>query len=275
MGRYRKVEQQLDQLEELQGIIASMKTLSQLELHKLAGLAAGQHAMAETLKQVAADFHRFHPQPGAVGGPELWLVIGSERGFCGDFNGALARRLLQECPACVEQPQRVVAVGRKLCLRMEELIPGFVPLDGASISEELPQTLTRVVSETRRQLDVQQLAGLRLLYHDDEHGAIRSQRLLPTEVDSTASFSTPPLLQLPPQAFFAGFLQHYLQLGLSELFTVSLLAENQHRVQHLEGAVRRLDDRLEVLGSRARTLRQEEITEEIETILLGTGVFTP
>jgi F-type H+-transporting ATPase subunit gamma len=67
----------------------------------------------------------------------------------------------------------------------------------------------------------------------------------------------------------SGFLQHYLYLGINELLMLSLLTENRFRVQHLEGAVHRLDERLGVLSTRARSLRQEEITEEIEMILLG------
>ncbi len=276
MGRYRKVEQQLGQLQELQGIVSSMKTLSQLELHKLGGLAAGQHSMVRTLERVAADYLQFHPTPEVNEGQLLWLVIGSERGFCGDFNAQLVKQLLQRCPECREQPQRVMAVGRKLWIRMEEAVPGFVPLSGASVSEELPQTLTQVVAETQRQLNGQQLVGLQLLYHADEQGGIVSHRLLPPDIAASDSpLTTPPLLQLEPSRFFAEFLQHYLYLAMTELFTVSLLAENHQRVQHLEGAVGRLEERMTVLGSRARTLRQEEITEEIETILLGSTPIAP
>lgn len=65
--------------------------------------------------------------------------------------------------------------------------------------------------------------------------------------------------------------KYYLYLGLNERFAVSLLAENQYRLQHLEGAVRRLDERLDKLATRARSLRQEEITEEIEMIPSGQG----
>ncbi len=277
MGRYRKVESQLGQLGELKGIIASMKTLSQLELHKLGGLAGGQREMVARLEQVAADFLAFHPHPEAGGsGNELWLVIGSERGFCGDFNSVLTRRLLAECPQCRDTPQRVVAVGRKLWLRMEETLPGFVALSGASVSEELPQTLIRVVAEIRHQLSSQQSGGLRLLYHGEQAGTIHNYRLLPPKFSGGGGeWSSAPLLQLAPAEFYLQFLQHYLHLALTELFTVSLLAENHQRAAHLEGAVHRLDERLEVLGSQARTLRQEEITEEIETILLGSDVVVP
>lgn len=272
MGRYRNVELQLQQLDELRGIIASMKTLSQLELHKLGGLAEGQHRMVQTLEQVASDFLRFHRRPESGSGTSLWLLIGSERGFCGDFNEALIRRLLDECPECSERPEQVLAVGRKLWLRMEEALPGFVPLTGASVSEELPQVLAQVVSGTHAQLSGQRATSLQLIYHSDEQGTLRSRRLLPPEVSGeTAARPVAPLLNLEPETFFTEFLQHYLYLGLTELFSISLLAENHLRVQHLEGAVRRLDDRLANLTSRGRALRQEEITEEIETILLGSG----
>lgn len=276
MGRYHNLVRQLEQLEELQGIVASMKTLSQLELHKLGGLAETQHAMMQTLEQVAADFLQFHPRPENSKGRTLWLLLGSERGFCGDFNEALIKRLLSEWPKCREHSEQVLAVGRKLWLRMEEALPGFVPLPGASVSEELPRVLAQVVAETSAQLSAQQATALNLVYHSDEQGTLKVQQLLPPELPpGAATRSTPPVLQLEPETFFAEFLQHYLQLGLTELFSVSLLAENHQRVQHLEGAVRRLDDRIDVLTSRGRALRQEEITEEIEAILLGSGEFTP
>jgi F-type H+-transporting ATPase subunit gamma len=269
MSRYRTVENHLSQLRELQEIIASMKTLSQLELHKLAGLSPGQHALAEQLGQVAADFYHHFPQPHEESG-ELWLLIGSERGFCGDFNEALLRYLQQHFPECQERPQRVLGVGRKLWLRLEEALPGFVPLPGASISEELPRILGGVVAAIRQQMIEEGVGTLQLLYHDDERGRVEAKRLLPPELpDKAVRWRNPPLLQLSPRQFLREFLPHYLYLGLNERFVVSLLAENQHRVQHLEGAVRRLDERLGALTTRAMALRQEEITEEIEMILLG------
>lgn len=273
MGRYSNVERQLAQLQEVQEIIASMKTLSQLELHKLGELSAQQSDMATMLEAVLADFFRFHPYPSTQGGGELWLLIGAERGFCGDFNEVLIKRLLQECPGCRENPRQVLAVGRKLGLRLDEVLPGYTPLVGASISEELPQILAQVVEVTREQLMRQQAVSMQLLSHVDEQGGARRRRLLPPELpDDVTLWRSPPMLQMEPETFLAGFLQHYLYLGLSEAFTLSLLAESHYRVRHLEGAVRRLDERLEVLGNRAKTLRQEEITEEIETMLLGSDM---
>jgi F-type H+-transporting ATPase subunit gamma len=60
---------------------------------------------------------------------------------------------------------------------------------------------------------------------------------------------------------------------LHELFYSALLAENERRLQHLEGALRRVDRKREALTLRGKALRQEEITEEIEIILLSTGLL--
>jgi F-type H+-transporting ATPase subunit gamma len=282
VSRSRTIEQHLKQLRELQTIIASMKTLSQLELHKLGGVSASQHALAVSLQRMAADFYYHNPQgdAGGAGGTgdsseeiTLWLLLGSERGFCGDFNEALVRRLPQLFPDAVQHPARVLAVGRKLWSRLEESLPGYTPLAGANVSEELQRLLTPVVNAIQQRMSEEGLLALHVLYHDDEKGALAVRRLLPPEIPADHTpWRAPPLLQLPPREFLHGFLQHYLLLGLSELFTVSLLAENQYRVQHLEGAVHRLDERLAALSTRANALRQEEITEEIEMILLASPV---
>jgi len=54
-----------------------------------------------------------------------------------------------------------------------------------------------------------------------------------------------------------------------EIFYTSLLAENHQRVQHLEGAVKHLDDESAKLRRQINARRQEEIIEEIEVILLS------
>jgi len=275
MGRYRKVERQRCQLQELHGIINSMKTLAQLELHKLGAVVQHRRDMGQVLERVVSEFLHFYPRPKEKPGVELWLVLGSERGFCGDFNNVLIRHLLEEFPECTEQPQRVLAVGRKMWLRMDESVPGFIPLPGTSIGEELTRSLELVVRETREQLVKQQATSLRIICHGEEPGDLFTQRLLPPEqIACAVPGLTPPMLQLEEGAFFSNFLPHYLYLTLTELFTASLLAENHYRVQHLEGAVNRLEERVALLGGRARALRQEEITDEIETILLGSGDFS-
>jgi F-type H+-transporting ATPase subunit gamma len=62
---------------------------------------------------------------------------------------------------------------------------------------------------------------------------------------------------------------HYLFAALNEILYSSLMAENQRRVRHLDGAVDHLDARSAELARQSNARRQEEIIEEIEVILLS------
>ena len=64
-------------------------------------------------------------------------------------------------------------------------------------------------------------------------------------------------------------MEQYLFARLHELLYSSLLAENQARMEHLESAVQRLERKSVELLRKRNVLRQEEITEEIEVIMLS------
>jgi F-type H+-transporting ATPase subunit gamma len=86
----------------------------------------------------------------------------------------------------------------------------------------------------------------------------------------------PPLLDLPPRQFLLGLTEQYLYAALHAVLYQSLAAENQQRIRHLDGAVHHLEERSAALQRRIRALRQEEIIEEIEVILLNAvGLVEP
>jgi len=273
MSRFRKIVSHLKQLQELQAIISSMRTLAQLELRKLATQAEQQREMLKVLDTVIADFLNFYPLAEPGNGPELLLVLGSERGFCGPFNEMLVSELIKMRDNGSE-PCSVLIVGGKLFHHLGEEMEGYEMTAGASTGEELSVRLSEIVVEVQKQLSRHQAQGLRVMCHDDASDTVLVRRLLPPEYRSDCKRQAlPPHLYLEPDVFFHDFLQHYLFLGLIKLLTASLLVENRYRVQHLGGAMHRLDERLAEMQIRARSLRQGEITAEIEMILLGSGAF--
>jgi F-type H+-transporting ATPase subunit gamma len=78
-----------------------------------------------------------------------------------------------------------------------------------------------------------------------------------------------PLLYLPPQGLLTGLVEEYLFAALYGLLYSSLMAESQRRMQHMDTAVRRLEKTSAELVRNRNSLRQEEITEEIEVIMLS------
>ena len=82
-------------------------------------------------------------------------------------------------------------------------------------------------------------------------------------------FSVNPVLNMAPPRFLIELSDQYLFAALHSLLYTSLMAENHDRVRHLDGAVRHVDEQSEELAQKCNALRQEEIIEEIEVILLS------
>ena len=82
-------------------------------------------------------------------------------------------------------------------------------------------------------------------------------------------FAYPPLLNLTPEELYPQLLEQYLFSVLYRAFYLSFLEENRERLRHMEAALDTLETHLNRLKREGNALRQEEITEEIEVILLG------
>jgi len=115
---------------------------------------------------------------------------------------------------------------------------------------------------------------LTALYHDPDSGGTVLRTLTPFAEQShrTAPTSFPPLLNMSPPAFFAYLAEQHLLAAIIEIFHRSLMAESRFRLNHIEGASRRMERRTTELKRKQNLARQEEIIEEIEAILAGAGL---
>jgi F-type H+-transporting ATPase subunit gamma len=243
-----------------------------METQKLSRFLTAQQKVVESIDDVAADFLGFFPGvPSAIReATPVFLVIGSERGFCGDFNRALARRLVEERGQSEADSARTVIVGHKLHSLLEDDESVSASIDGASVVEEVPLVLQRLVAELNT-LQVS-ISSLRLIgiHHHSDGISVRSL-LPPFQRDSSeeGGHAFAPLLNIPAAEFLGELVDHYLFSALNTMLYASLMCENQRRVGHLGGAVRRLEQESGELTRKCRALRQEEIVEEIEVILLS------
>ncbi len=280
MSRRSEVERRMHTMGEISSIMGSMKTLALLETRKLTRFRATQRRVVTTIEAAAADLLRVYPvmppQPG--GARHAFVLLGSERGFCGDYNEALLQAFDAHVAKAGVPSPLFIGVGRKLCVKLEDdpRVAGL--LDGASAAEEVQAVLTGLIDAISALQDQHGALFLSVVHHREDHDDVQIKLLLPPfrhPSEEARRFPDPPLLNLSPEAFFAELLDHYLFAALYEVFYASLTAENHRRVQHLEGAIRRLDEETARLALKRNKLRQEEITEEIEVILLSVEATTP
>lgn len=270
MSQSRELQLHIAQLEEIRALLNAMKNLALMEIHKLSRFQAMQSQVAAHIENTALDFLDFYPllQLAHAGDAHICIVVGAERGFCGDFNESLIQAMASDGAYT-----GVIAVGTRLANKLADSpVEVSAELEGANVAEEAPAIMNRLIDVIGGLQKKHGALSLTAIYHDSAANQIAKRRLLPPflQQDRRASrYGSPPVLNLEPTAFFSDLVDHYLFAVLHEIFYISLMAENHRRLQHLDGAVKHLDDETVNLRRKSQIYRQEEITEEIEVILLN------
>ncbi len=276
MSHRTDIHHRLHSLSDIKGILRAMKNLSFIETRKLMSVVPSQETMEHSIAEIADDFFGFYgarKEAETVSIPPLYVAIGSERGFCGDFNERILRTLETEIGSTGISP--LILVGSKLAKKWpkERKLPLGLP--GPNVVEELPAVVAGLIERIR---DVTKgefplLADRVIVVHNREEGqGVRSHVLRPFDAffaRGKKRFSYPPELNLTPDRFAADLAVEYLLTSLYTVFCASLMAEHRQRIKHMESALRRLERECSELVARENSLRQEEITQEIEMILLG------
>jgi F-type H+-transporting ATPase subunit gamma len=272
--RRRDLERHRRSLDEIRGIMNSMKNLSFMESRKISAFLDVQHSVVSHIEAVAADFLGFYPDTlteTTDRSVDVCLLIGAERGFCGDFNHDLMRHF-ESMPIknTMEKP-RLICIGHKLESLLENDKRPIISIDGASGAEEVGYVLGQIVDHLAALQEQYGLLNLYALYHGDEHQLVNQQLLPPFQnlLHQQPQEPHAPELNLEPEKFLLDLSYHYLFMVLFEILYTSLMAESRQRVAHLEGAVQHMDEQSEELHRQSNILRQEEIIEEIEVILLS------
>jgi len=263
MSRRQQIQQRVHSLSEINSIMGAMKNLSLFETRKLTRILDHQQRLLTSIDKAVADFLHFYPQPVLRPTRELVLLIGSERGFCGNFNEELIEAMNGS-----NSESRFLIIGNRLASKLADDPRIEAVVDGPSVSEEVPPALFRLMEWLSRP-DAVAGRALTALSHDAE-GGVNVRRLLPMPPPPEVSgYADPPLLQLPDATFYKKLLEHYLFAALHQLFYSSLMAENRRRLMHMEGAIQQMERSIGEATLKYNALRQEEITEEIEIIMLS------
>lgn len=271
MSKRRELERRLRSLGEIGDIMGAMKNLSLIEMRKLTRFAGTQRRVMESLETAAADFFHFHPEflASPTRTQPVCLLIGSERGFCGDFNELVEQALERHRRESGAQEPALITVGGRLSAHMAEHPLVRARLNGPTVVEEVGSVLLRLMEQLRRWQAQGDPLALAALYHEDEGVTIKTILPMPRFGREQARFAYPPALNLAPRDFLVDLVEQYLYASLHGMFYASLTAESRRRLQHMESAMQHIEKESAALALKRNGLRQEEITEEIEVIMLS------
>lgn len=280
MSERRQFDEHVHALRDISGILRAMKNLALMETQKLGRFLTTQRRVVEGIEAAAQDFFAFYPdatrQLGK--GQPVWLVIGSERGFCGDYNERLLEGVKQRFREHSQKHLPLVVVGQKLDGKLAHDHQVLAALRGPTVVEDVPSTLIELMDKLR-ELQSTQKPETRLEFtiahhHPNAEGGLIQVHEPIKGATHAAGFAYPPMLHLAPLRFARELIDHHLFRLLHEVFYGSLMAENLFRFQHMDQALQQLDKDIAQLTLRRNTLCQEEITEEIELIMLSAELLT-
>lgn len=277
MSKRGQIRKHLETLNDIGGIMGAMKNISLMETHKLGRFLAFQHRVLAGIEASAADFLAHHPEIGyrpAAAAPGIIVAIGSQRGFCGDFNESLAQTLRHHWRQTADNPSDLLIVGRRLAAKLGQELRITATFDGPSVAEEVRPVLQRLMDalgELQPRAGEHGLLTVSVFAHREGENqvSVRSILPVPNPGQATPCFADSPLLNLAAPKFFSELARHYLWAQMHDVFYGSLMAENRRRLQHMEGAMQRMEENAGELQRKYNLLRQEEITEEIEVIMLS------
>lgn len=272
MSTLAQHQRHLGALRDIRDIMAALKNISLTESQRLRRFLANQQRVMAGIERAMGDFLAHYPQtlPASRAAGEVTVLVGSERGFCGDFNEALLEHVTP--PANKPYP---IAVGEKLATKLEELGIPAETITGLSTVEDVPEVLLAIVDKLRELTARHGPLQLSIIHHyyDGETEEIRRQQPFRSLAGAGPRHGYPPLLNVAPQTFFPQLLDHFLFAVLHSVLYSSLAAEHQLRMQHLQGAIEHIDRQCATMTRRYNNLRQELITEEIELIALSAEAY--
>jgi len=276
-----------DTIEDLQGIVRTMKTLAAVSIHQyntaIASLLDYNRTVEMGLYIVLQGKAPSLKRPVSHGARKLAAVVfGSDRGLCGRFNEEIADFAIAKMNGFhVKQDDRIVlAVGARVAARLEERRQAveecfFVPGSVSAVTMTVQQILLKI-DEWRTQREV---TDVLLFYNHHDNNATHQARmlhLLPVELSRfqrVAEQRWPthvlPTYNMNREKLFASLIRQYFFVSTFRACAESLASEHASRLASMQAAEGNIEDRLHALTTRLRELRQDSITEELLDVVAG------
>lgn len=265
MSKRRSLQGRIHFFKDLRDILDAIKNVALIEISKLTRTQRYRHHLLGELLSIATLTSAYHPRASRAVARQLYVVLGSERGFCSDFDSRIAA--FWEQIRAADPDAAFILVGSALSEKPHAGTPLAV-VSGPLTAEEIDAVLIELL---RHIADWQQESSLptslSIVAADGER--VSSEAILPFEPPNAPGPLRRPTLNIAPDAFIRQFIDQYVDARLHDAFASSLLAENHARLQHMTAAIGRIDDGLGALQRKSRRLRQQEITQEVETLLLA------
>ena len=284
MKPIESIKKQLLQTQDLSKIITTMKNISLVNITHYEKSVRAVRQYFETIEKgfqiflhndseaIFKDLEKQTKKPpyslGAV-------VIGSEKGLCGEFNEKLFQFFQKSIGDYKEA--HIIAIGNKIASRLEQY--QIQTYDFPSTNEKISDLLSDLLIVIQKWIKEENIGEIAFF-----HNQIVSmpsyepkfKSIFPLNLDWLKNLKEKPwpshclpTYTMKREELFYSLAQELLFISMYRSFIESLASENVARLASMQAAESSIEDRVAKLESNYRLQRQAQITEELFDILSG------
>jgi F-type H+-transporting ATPase subunit gamma len=284
-GKLTEVEGRIGTVHQLESVITAMRGSAAARSHEARSRIAAIQAYAAAVGAAIGEALALASQPDDSRVPihersrgHAVIALCAEQGFAGTFNERVVDAAEKHL---TEEGTELLVVGNrgKMVAAERGLVVGWsAPM--VAHADEVPRLANQISDAIYSRLEKNQTRRATVIHAVPAPSAsiaIVERTLLPFDFArfKATPLAIPPLITLPPEQLLADLAEEYVYAELCEEVMLSFAAENEARMRAMIAAranvVRKLD---ELVGS-FRRLRQDEITDEIIELSVGSIAAAP
>ncbi|MCE2924807.1 MAG: ATP synthase F1 subunit gamma [Phycisphaeraceae bacterium] len=292
MAKTREIKKRIKAVGNISRITKTMQMIATSKFARAQAAATatkpyteGLFALVTELAATAGDVQHpliQGPEVRAEGAPEVTLVITSDRGLCGPYNGLVLRQFmghLKGAPEFKPPKGRVEVIGKKGA--------GFLRYNGVPVAEQHANfgdkpTFDKVSDLAQRYIDAfvaGQIAGVRVVSMRFISAGRQSPevvQLLPLKpVAKGATKSETVLYEFTPdaQGLLADLLPETVKATLFQIFNDAIVSEHVARMVAMKAATDAAKKTRKLLTRDFNRARQGQITTELSEIISGAAAL--
>jgi F-type H+-transporting ATPase subunit gamma len=278
-GKLSEVEGRIGTVHQLESVITAMRGSAAARSHEARSRIAAIQAYAAAVGAAIGEALALAPQPDDSQVPihersrgHAVIALCAEQGFAGTFNERVVDAA--EKHLTVEGTELLVVGNRgKMVAAERGLVVGWsAPM--VAHADEVPRLANHISDAIYSRLEKNQTRRVTVIHAVPAPSAsiaIVERTLLPFDFArfKAAPLAIPPLITLPPEQLLADLAEEYVYAELCEELMLSFAAENEARMRAMIAARANVARKLDELVGSFRRLRQDEITDEIIELSVG------
>ena len=282
MANLKELRIKIGGIKAIRKVTAAMKLVAGVKLRKAEQRALASKPYANELKKILATIKRenlaksyelFDGRESVK--REVLIAFASDKGFCGNFNYLLSKKLKEIVAERRKSGVKVeiLCVGNKLYQMLKhamseneslELVADFYR---GEIFANARSLATRVIDEFRREA-VDKVSLVYTHYYSAMRMSVDEESLIPLKREENNDI-TETIFEPSADEVLENLLPYNLGIQIYQAALESMASEQSSRMRSMDNATRNADEMLGDLTIRYNRMRQYGITQELTEVVAG------